>query len=334
MHRGVLLHLLPWFLLLAGLLLAMHFLLRFGGGRLRIRRLQMLHRDETGAVQSLSFVLTLPIFIMVLMLIVQASQLMVGQMVVEYAAVAAARSAIVWIPAGVGVPGALEWENCISSYALDPNQAGTNGGTRYVIQPSPMTYQNAPTPKCQKILSAAILACAPISSSQAIPGQQAAPGNMVAAMQAAYGALAPASGNNPVLPQLLANMLAYSQNNTSLVLTFVHKPEAPSGINEPPLQQYLLLADLPPPNSIEFQPNEVGWQDSITVTVFHQLALLPGPGRLLFGQAASPTGQPDQVAAQIQQAGNVYTYTLSAATTLGLEAEKPVWLGQYPYQLP
>jgi len=67
-------------------------------------RLRRLHRDEAGNVQSLSFVLTLPIFIMLMMLIVQASQLMIGQVVVEYAAVAAARSAIVWIPAAVGTP--------------------------------------------------------------------------------------------------------------------------------------------------------------------------------------------------------------------------------------
>lgn len=326
MHRGVLIDCLPWLLLLAGTLLALHVVLRFGGGRLRLRRLQLLHHDEAGAVQSLSFVLTLPIFIMLLMLIVQAGQLMIGQVVVEYASIAAARSAVVWIPAGVGAPGSLEWENCISSFGLADNQVGTNGGTRYAINPG--------SPKYQKILSAAILACAPISPSQAVAGQGAAPGNVLTAVQTAYAALAPASANNPAIPQRLANKLAYSQNNTTMLLTFVHKPDAPSGINEPPLQPYPLLADYGPPDVPEFAFNEVGWQDSVTATVFHQLALLPGPGRLLFGRAVSPTGQADQVAAQVQQVGNVYVYTLSAATTLGLEAEKPVQLGQRAYQLP
>jgi hypothetical protein len=315
MHRGVLLDCLPWFLLLVGLLAALRLLLAASGGRWHARRLACLHRDEVGAVQSLSFVLTLPIFIMLLLLIVQASQLMIGQMVVEYAAVAAARSAIVWIPAGVGVPGAVEWENCISSYTVAANQTGTNGGTRYLVNPG--------SPKYQKILSAAILASAPIAPSQGVIGQQAAPGNLVGAVQRAYAALAPASGNNPAIPQRLANKLAYSQNNTSIQLTFVHKPDTPSYNNEPPLAAYGIPGDLL--NDIgQFYFNEVGWQDSITVTVFHQLALLPGPGRLLFGRAASPTGQADQVAGLIQQQGNVYTYTLTAATTLGNEGEEPI----------
>ena len=46
---------------------------------------------KPGSVQTLSFVLTLPIFIMVMMLIVQVSQLMIGLIVVHYAAYAAAR---------------------------------------------------------------------------------------------------------------------------------------------------------------------------------------------------------------------------------------------------
>jgi Flp pilus assembly protein TadG len=319
MHRGVLVDCLPWFLLLVGLVVALRLLLAVSGARWRARRLISLHQDEAGAVQSLSFVLTLPIFIMVLMLIVQASQLMIGQMVVEYASVAAARAAIVWIPAGVGVPGSMEWENCISSYTLDANQAGTNGGTRYFIAPG--------SPKYQRIQSAAIMACAPIAPSQAVAGQQAAPGNLVAAVQRAYAALAPASANTPAVPGRLANKLAYSQNNTTIQLGFVHKPEAPSTANEPPLATYGLLDDVG-----EFYFNEVGWQDSITVTVFHRLALLPGPGRLLFGRAVSPTGQVDQVAGQIQQVGNVYTYLLSATTTLGNEGEKPVEFVPYAYQ--
>ena len=52
-------------------------------------------------MQSLSFVLTLPVFILVMMMIVQVSQLMIGIVVVHYAAFAAARSAAVWIPAAM-----------------------------------------------------------------------------------------------------------------------------------------------------------------------------------------------------------------------------------------
>src|SRR5687767_11915386 len=60
-----------------------------------------LHADELGSVQSLSFVLTVPLFIMLMLLAVQITQLMIGQIVVHYAAFAAARSAAVWIPARV-----------------------------------------------------------------------------------------------------------------------------------------------------------------------------------------------------------------------------------------
>ena len=54
--------------------------------RLELGRLRQLHADQRGSAQSLSFVLTLPLFIMVLLFIVQVSQLMIGKVVVEYAA--------------------------------------------------------------------------------------------------------------------------------------------------------------------------------------------------------------------------------------------------------
>lgn len=92
-------------------------------------------------------------------------------------------------------------------------------------------------------------------------------------------AVSPQSASNPMIGQRLANKLAYSLNNTQLQLTFVHK----SG--EPPLNTWLVPAD-----TGEFYANEVGWQDELQVTVTHKLALLPGPGRLLFSQAASPSG--------------------------------------------
>ena len=93
MHRVAVLHLLPWLLLVIGLGIALRWIVALGGGRWQGVRFRRLHRDESGAVQTLSFVLTLPFFVMTLLLIVQASQLMVGQMVVEYAAVATVRAA-------------------------------------------------------------------------------------------------------------------------------------------------------------------------------------------------------------------------------------------------
>ena len=47
--------------------------------------LRELHRDQRGGVQSLSFVLTVPLFIFIMLFIVQLSQITIGQIGVEYA---------------------------------------------------------------------------------------------------------------------------------------------------------------------------------------------------------------------------------------------------------
>ena len=147
----------------------MRLLVRLCGSRLRLGRVLELHRDEGGSAQSLSFVLTLPFFVMIILFIVQVSQLMIGTIVVHYAAFAAARSAIVWVPAGVD----NEPENCFAAYTVDleapdqvipildpddPNYGPTSGGVTYVVVPG--------SPKFLKIASAAVMACMSISPSR------------------------------------------------------------------------------------------------------------------------------------------------------------------------
>src|SRR4051812_39865065 len=117
MARAILTACSPWLAILLILFLAAWVLVRFSRAHLRLGRLFELHRDEVGSVQSLSFVITLPLFIVVMMLIVQVSQLMIGTIVVHYAAFAAARSAAVWIPAAMSD---AEGPCCISSYSVDP----------------------------------------------------------------------------------------------------------------------------------------------------------------------------------------------------------------------
>ena len=78
MARAILMACLPWLVLLLMLILAAWVLVRSSRAQLRLGRLLELHRDEAGSVQSLSFVLTLPLFIMIMMMIVQVSQLMIG----------------------------------------------------------------------------------------------------------------------------------------------------------------------------------------------------------------------------------------------------------------
>ena len=305
----------PWLVLLLVLILAAWALVRFSRVQLRLGRLLELLRNEVGSVQSLSFVLTVPVFVTIMMMIVQVSQLMIGAVVVQYAAFAAARSAAVWIPAAMPAP---EGPCCISSYSLDPdapdqvtpelNPAATDygpsgGGVTYIIQPG--------SPKFDKIASAAILACMPISPSRNV-GLQVPPtaAEMDAVLKAAYGTMAPSSASNGAIGPRLDHKLAYAMQNTQVEIRFFHKNQ------EPPLQTYNLPDD---PN--EFYFNEVGWQDLITVKVNYQFPLLPGPGRMLARYVIGPSGT-DKVAAAIQKHGGVYTYPLTAWATIGNEGEK------------
>ncbi len=330
MARAMLLACSPWLVLLLVLILAAWALLRFSRAQLRLGRLLELHRDEVGSVQSLSFVLTLPVFIMIMMMIVQVSQLMIGSVVVNYAAFAAARSAAVWIPAAMADP---EGPCCISSYAVDPDAPDqvapeldptasdygpSSGGLTYKIEPG--------SPKFNKIASAAILACVPISPSRdlglKVPTDPPTASQMDSVLKAAYGTLAPSSSSNGAVGPRLDHKLAYAIQNTEVEIRFFHKNQ------EPPLetyyeQSYFNPLDYVPTDYGEFYFNEVGWQDPITVTVKYQFPLLPGPGRMLARYVVGPSGT-DQVASKIQQNGGVYTYPLEARATIGNEGEKSV----------
>jgi hypothetical protein len=310
MNRAVLQACFPWLAVLAASVLVATGLVRLNPRQARSRGLRRLHRDEAGGVQSLSFVLTLPLFVMVLLLIVQVSQLMIGTIIVHYAAFAGARSALVWIPAVLGSEGA----NCISSYAPDPNATDQTPPDANAPGPGGMTYVVTPEgAKYNKIFTAAVLACMPICPSRdlgiVLPPQAAA---TAAILQTAYAALAPGSAANSRIDKRLQNKLAYAMGNTTVEIRFYHKNA------EPPLTTWGKAEDVG-----EFYFNELGWQDLITVTVKHNLALLPGPGRLLARFAPGPSGV-DQVSSQISQNGNVYVYPLVASATLGNEGEKPV----------
>lgn len=56
-------------------------------------------RDDSGAVLSVDFMLTVPVFLTVFMCVLQTGLLLAARFVVEEAAFAACRSAVVWIPA-------------------------------------------------------------------------------------------------------------------------------------------------------------------------------------------------------------------------------------------
>jgi len=324
MSRAVLQACLPWLGLLVISAMVLWLLVRLNGSRFEPGRLRRLHRDQQGSAQSLSFVLTLPFFIIIMLFIVQVSQLMIGTIVVHYAAFAAARSAVVWIPANLGSP---EQEDCIGSYYVDPeasdqvipildpsdpNYGPAEGGVTYVIAPG--------SPKYDKITSAAVMACVPICPSRDLGLDLPASGGTAAEIiKLVYGSMVPDSDRNPRVSKRLENKLAYAMRQTAVEMRFYHRN------SEPPLVTYLLPEDIG-----EFYFNEVGWQDPITVTVRHNLALLPGPGRLLARAVTGPDGTPDEVSRQIEQIGGVYVYPLSATATLGNEGEKSVIPYVYP----
>jgi hypothetical protein len=316
MHRALLHAWSPWLVALVALVVVAYLLVRINRARPDWRRLAALHREETGGVQSLAFVLTLPLFMMVMLFIVQVSQLMIAIGVVHYAAYAAARAATVWTPAAVAP---FEPENCLSSYVVDtqannqfpvldpndPNYGPSEGGVTYFVAPG--------SPKYNKILAAAVMACMPISPSRDLPAATTADSQGTtlspAIIKAVYASMATSSQSNSRVPARLDNKLAYAAANTALEVRFYHSNQ------EPPLVTYLL-----PDDPAQFRAHEMGWQDQITVKVHYNLALLPGVGRVLaghvFGRQDGIEGTPGP--------GGVYQYPLEAAISMGNEGERSV----------
>lgn len=266
---------------------------------------RQLHRDERGAVQSLSFVLTLPLFVMILLFILQLSQLTVARLVVEYSAFAAARSAVVWIPATLG--DGWETENRISLRTPLEDYTDERGNLFH-------TYRIEPGgPKFEKIHFAAAMNLLSIAPSRTTEFALDADGsNAALALEHAYAALAPATAGNTRIPARLRNKLAYALANTQVELEIRHRDTEPA---------------LDPPHVVwdsgrEFEVNEIGWQDQVLVTVRHEFALLPGPGRFLSRPTSTSSG--DRVAARIRQRQGLFVYPLSATVRLNNEGEKSV----------
>ncbi len=311
MTRAILLACVPWLLWLLASFLVVFLLLRASRAKWEFRRLFHLHADQQGSAQTLSFVLTLPLFIMVLLFIVQVSQLMIAQVVVEYAAFAGARAAAVWIPAYVS--NGVETSNCVDGYYVDldadnqePSLFGpTDGGMNYRLVESGAKYE--------KIRSAAVLACMSICPSRPFGLSLSSDAATTCdSLAVAYAAMASRSAaSDAAIVARLRNKLAYAVANTAVEVRFYHKNA------EPPLIPWGET------ETSEFQlDRELGWQDQITCTVKHDLALLPGPGRLLARNGIAGIG------GSRGGDGNVYTdkytYPLTASATIGNEGEKSV----------
>jgi hypothetical protein len=293
---------LPWAICLIAAVVAARCLVWLSGARLRLVRLRSVHRCELGSVQSLSFVLTLPFFVMIIMLIVQASHIMIANIVVHYAAFASARSAVVWIPANVNLD---ETANRISAFAEIQT---TSEGTQYRVYPA--------GPKFSKIQQAAALACLSLGPSRdlgyPLPPQY---GPTQMSLINLYRGLDAESVNNSLISTRLTNKLAYTVANTNVDVTFWHRYGPHERFRDPPLQVRYGVR----PYIDEYYPNEVGWQDHITATVTYNLPLLPGPVRLF-----APATRTQDGSSRVDQSGNVYIWPISASSTLGNEGEKPL----------
>jgi len=274
-----------------------------------------LHRDERGSVQSLSFVLTVPLFIMLMLLAVQITQLMIGQIIVHYAAFAAARSATVWIPARAGTNLQASGENRVGVARVFIGREG--GGELYEIAPGGLKFE--------KIRQAAALACLPAAPSRNL--SLANSDSMTQSIQTMFAAFSPTAVSNARMPQRLANKWAYANAATGIQIRVFHRRYGPGNQDEPPLVDYNPLN----PDAY-YKANEIGWRDQIRVTVTHNFALLPGPGRLL-ARTANQTFYRDVVSPTIRTApAGLYWIPLSATATMVGEGEKSVRPFTYPEQ--
>lgn len=297
MQRHVLLAILPEIAVLAIAVGAAWLLIRLTRSRPDWRHAARLASDQRGAVQSLSFVLTVPLFIMVMMFIVQLSQLTIAKVVVEQAAVASARSAQVWIPADLTTLGEGA-ENHLPCFQPMGELVGPDGWryTRYLAPQTGLKYA--------KIRQAAVQAVVPICPSRSTGVPLTAGGQQIAqSLLTATYRYAPVLASNPMVPARLMNKLAYALGNTEVVIEIRHKE------NEPPLQTYLI-----DPYPAEFGCGELGWHDQLIVTVTHNFALLPGPGRLLARRVSGSSGS---MSGGTTGSGTTGSGTTGSGTTTG-----------------
>lgn len=339
MHRAVLESLLPAFVAMSVGFALLLLLMKLSGAKLSLPRLRRLHRCEQGAVQSLSFVLTLPLFVMLVMFIVQVSQLMVGMIVVNYAAFAAGRAAIVWAPAHFRGSSsyAQSYENVMPDPLRDDN------GVRALFLNGSVDMSGigqAASYKINKIYSAAVMALAPISPSHTYLEPVSCPScpAQVDVVQAMYQQLDPLAAANTKMPERLRNKLSYATWNTALDISFIAKDYERGPTYNPRVLRVVdgVIATNDSGEYIrDWNRNEVGWQDPIVIRVTYDFALLPGPGRFLAKYIVGGDGRQDTVAPTIQRrtarTGSrvpfiepVHTTPISATVTLINEGFKPL----------
>lgn len=345
MTRALLIAWFPWFGCLIAAAIAAWLVARASGARLAPARLRSLHRNEAGSIQTLSLVLTLPMFIMLVMFIVQVADLMMGIAVVHYAAFAAARAASVWIPAQV--PSVSEAPNTFYPGSLDSFASTYPQWRTNELDAGSSDVQI--WWKYRKIWSAAAMACTPISPSRKYFQGDDSPSGAFSIYSAAAIAMSPTLQRFPAYDRVIWRKANYAAANTRIVINGIDRDGTEGPTYNPYPGYYTTQIDpatgQPAEVWVPHNDLEVGWEDPLTVTVNHYFALMPGPGRFLSVVLSSPDGTRDDVSGLIVRPGQfkgggfnsankyqpyVQAVRLSASATISNEGLKSVM----PYAQP
>jgi hypothetical protein len=343
MHRAILIQCLPALIALAVSFAVLVLLVKCSGAKFNWRRLGALHRCQDGGVQSLSFVLTLPLFVMFVMFIVQVSQLMIGMITVNYAAFAAARSASVWIPAEVTSNGyGFEPQNRFNTNLFAAPFGANYESPRIVPEQGTMLEQvsaSSISHKYSRIRTAAVMGCAPVAPSRDLnfttDDMTLASARAIDATKSIYRSMVPESATNGRTNRRLENKIRYADRNTLVYVEWTDSLSGPNSLQGPtynpvghPSQNF---SD---DEEFVYKPYEVGWQDPVTVYVVHRYALFPGPGRLLASLLVRPVGVPTRIRQMIPAdwqlsyvaESETYSVLIPAAATLpaeGIKSRRP-----------
>ncbi len=109
-----------WLAALISLFVCGRLILTFIATRRRRRSPSALSSCEAGASYSLGFVITIPIFALLICLVVDLSLILIAKIGTMYSAYAAARSAVVWIPSGVTKDEAIAKARLSAVQAMTP----------------------------------------------------------------------------------------------------------------------------------------------------------------------------------------------------------------------
>ncbi len=257
------------------------------------------HRCEEGGVQSLAFVLTLPLFLGSVLMILQLTQVLLGIMTVQYAAFAAARAAVVWVPANTieaaqnDLPGGIARDRVVS---LD---AGNVENSR----------------KFREVFEAATQACVAIAPARRVPGPRASETTVFESVEA-FLALQQLTSDPRIGRWRTAtgNRWSYARANTRVRIAWLASPQTTPTYNpeDHPL--------------VDHDPSEVAWDDSVTVVVSHEVSLVPGPGRWLF-QLHRWGRVPQNLDRDWPTSGRLDRVPVTASATLsiaGLKSQRPL----------